>query len=89
MLKGFALYIPLLWPRGVATRPELDQKKGGTPPAEFRADVQALADLLDRFVQLPRDYQFQSHPMFGEMRESEWMRWGYLHMDHHFRQFGV
>jgi hypothetical protein len=26
--------------------------------------------------------------MFGPMSERDWMRWGYLHADHHLRQFG-
>jgi hypothetical protein len=26
--------------------------------------------------------------MFGPMTEKDWMRWGYLHADHHLRQFG-
>ena len=29
-----------------------------------------------------------SHPMFGPMTPEDWMRWGYLHADHHLRQFG-
>jgi hypothetical protein len=29
------------------------------------------------------------HPIFGELTDSERMRWGYLHMDHHLRQFGA
>jgi prephenate dehydrogenase len=29
-----------------------------------------------------------SHPMFGPMSPEDWMRWGYLHADHHLRQFG-
>jgi hypothetical protein len=29
-----------------------------------------------------------AHPIFGRMTEAEWMRWGYLHTDHHLRQFG-
>jgi len=27
--------------------------------------------------------------MFGLMPDRDWMRWGYLHMNHHLRQFGV
>jgi hypothetical protein len=30
----------------------------------------------------------ESHPMFGGMTAKDWMRWGYLHADHHLRQFG-
>ncbi len=36
-----------------------------------------------------RDFAFASHPVFGELSEWEWMRWGYLHADHHLRQFGT
>ena len=28
------------------------------------------------------------HAMFGTMSPEDWMRWGYLHTDHHLRQFG-
>jgi len=28
------------------------------------------------------------HPIFGAMKPWDWMRWGYLHADHHLRQFG-
>jgi hypothetical protein len=31
----------------------------------------------------------QAHPIFGPMSDAAWLRWGYLHMDHHLRQFGV
>ena len=29
----------------------------------------------------------RSHPFFGSMEHADWMRWGYLHADHHLRQF--
>jgi hypothetical protein len=31
----------------------------------------------------------KSHPIFGAMSAGDWLRWGYLHMDHHLRQFGA
>ena len=31
----------------------------------------------------------QIHPLFGRMSEAAWLRWGYLHVDHHLRQFGA
>jgi uncharacterized protein DUF1569 len=31
----------------------------------------------------------QVHPIFGPMSESAWLRWAYLHADHHLRQFGL
>jgi hypothetical protein len=41
---------------------------------------------LDQFAKA-RD-PWTPHPMFGAMTTVEWMRWGYLHTDHHLRQFG-
>ena len=89
ILKVLALWLPVPWPKGVPTRPEMDQQVGGTPPVDFQADVQAFTELLERFTRRPRDFQFQPHPMFGKMQENEWLRWGYRHIHHHLRQFGV
>ena len=36
----------------------------------------------------PRESGSGSIPMFGHMSEKDWMQWGYLHADHHLRQFG-
>jgi len=87
ILKFVALRMPLKWPHGIQTRPEVDQEIGGTRPVEFSADVAALKAGFDRFVSDPRAIG-PRHPIFGAMSETEWMRWGYLHMDHHLRQFG-
>ena len=89
VLKYVALYAPMEWPKGVPTRPEFDQCDGaGTPPAQFESDVCSLLATMDRFARRPRDFQFRPHPMFKVMSEAQWMRWGYLHVDHHLRQFG-
>ncbi|HXY49666.1 MAG TPA: DUF1569 domain-containing protein [Terriglobales bacterium] len=87
-VKWVAMDLPLPWPRGVRTRPEVDQEKGGTRPQTFAADLQELQRLVERFTRRPKDFEYQSHPVFGVMSEAEWQRWGYLHMDHHLRQFG-
>src|SRR5690242_20616761 len=39
VVKYLALYAPVRWPRGVPTRPEVDQFLGGTPPLRFEDDV--------------------------------------------------
>ena len=88
VMKWVALQSPLPWPRGIKTRPEMDQEIGGTPPVDFERDLRQLETMIERFCQLP-DGSFHSHPLFGQMTEAEWMRWGYLHCDHHLRQFGV
>jgi hypothetical protein len=87
IMKFIALDLPVKWPHGLKTRPEIDQEAGGTPPLEFPDDVATVKALLDRFVSDPRAI-VGTHPFFGPMSEADWMRWGYLHMDHHLRQFG-
>ncbi|HEY0701321.1 MAG TPA: DUF1569 domain-containing protein [Candidatus Acidoferrales bacterium] len=90
MMRWLALDLPMKWPHGTQTRPENDQVLKAAPPAaEFSADVSELETLVARFTRSPRDFQWHAHPFFGEMSDADWMRWGYLHMDHHFRQFGV
>lgn len=86
-MKWVALWAPMRWPRGIATRPEMDQMQGGTPPEDFDRDRKRLAVLIDRFAAMRGG--FGRHPIFGEMAAPEWQRWGWLHCDHHFRQFGV
>jgi hypothetical protein len=89
LIRWVALHTPLPWPKDVPTMPEVDQMAGGTPPGDFSQDVAQLRQLVDRFVAKPRPFAFAPHPLFGEMSDAEWMIWGYRHMDHHLRQFGV
>jgi hypothetical protein len=88
LVKFVALYVPAPWPKGVPTRPEVEQGIGGTPPADFERDRQRLLETFARFCRsegalAPR------HAIFGSMKAADWMRWGFLHADHHLRQFGV
>jgi hypothetical protein len=89
LVRWIALHTPMPWPKGVPTRPEMDQLRGGTRPTEFVRDTAALAAAIHRFAQQPRTFQFARHPLFGNLTEWEWMRWRYLHSNHHFRQFGL
>ncbi len=89
IMKWLALQAPMQWPHGIKTGAEADQERGGTKPVEFARDKAGCEEFLRRFVAAQRDFQFVPHPMFGEMTDAEWMRWGYLHCDHHLRQFGV
>jgi hypothetical protein len=85
VIKWIALYAPMKWPPGIVTRPELDQHVSGTKPSSFADDLAELEALVRRLaVHRTRI----SHPIFGAMSESDWLRWGYLHLDHHLRQFG-
>ncbi len=88
-VKWLALYLPVPWPKGVATRPEVEQGLGGTPPAEFIRDRAELVCLIESFSEPNRGFNWHPHPIFGNMCDRQWLRWGYLHTDHHLRQFGV
>lgn len=88
-IKWAALYLPMRWPKGVPTRPEVDQEKWGTAPADLEADLREAMALTEEFARKPRSFVLDRHPIFLEMTEAEWMRWGYLHVDHHLRQFGL
>ena len=87
IMKIIALGLPMQWPHGLKTMPEIDQYGRGTRPTEFATDVSSLGSLFERFVSDPHAI-VATHPFFGPMAESDWMRWGYLHMDHRLRQFG-
>jgi hypothetical protein len=89
LIRYLVLYFPTRWPKNVRTRPEVDQHIGGTPPVDFQSDQESLIAVLQRFVQYGDRFQTSSHPMFGRMSEQDWLRWGYLHADHHLRQFGA
>jgi hypothetical protein len=85
-IKWVALRTPVRWPPGVPTRPEIEQGRGGTPPAEWESDRAELLRLMDAFAQ---SETFGVHPAFGKMTQRDWLIWGYRHVDHHLRQFGV
>jgi hypothetical protein len=89
IVRWIALYLPAPWPAGIRTRPEIDQEQGGTRPVDFAADVAQLEALLEVITAETRSFDWPRHPRFGRMSESAWLRWGYLHMNHHLRQFGA
>src|ERR1700678_4167192 len=77
LYKWLALWVPLRWPHGINTRPEMDQQQGGTPPAEFASDLETLRALLERFCTSERE--FLPHATLGHMSRTERMRHAYLH----------
>jgi hypothetical protein len=89
VVKWIALYVPLRWPAGIATTPEVDSERGGTPPAELASDLAELARLVELLATEPQRAQGRVHPVFGRLSRSAWLRWGWLHADHHLRQFGA
>ena len=90
VMKWLALSTPFPWPRDIPTSPEFDQATGaGTRPAEFAADVSRLRALVDRVTSGEVPVPWGEHPYFGRLSARGWLRWAYLHMDHHLRQFGA
>jgi len=86
VMKWVALRTSLPWPRGVPTRPEIEQGVGGTPPRDWSRDCAELRELI---LTVPNRKFAPKHPIFGEMTPEEWNIWAYRHTDHHLRQFGV
>jgi Protein of unknown function (DUF1569) len=89
VFKWIVLYAPLRWPSGIPTSPEIDQELQGTRPVSFGSDVAQLEALVELVTTRARSSDWQGHPLFGRLSEAAWLRWAYLHMDHHLRQFGA
>jgi hypothetical protein len=90
LIRFVALTLPLPWPRGrIKTVREAEQGAGGTPPTDFERDRTELLELMTRFCTAGTDGLCPTHPVFGRMTTGAWKRWGYRHMDHHLRQFGL
>jgi hypothetical protein len=89
LVRWLALNGPMRWPHGLPTMPEVDQQIDSTKPIAFERNVAELRRTMTRFAGTPRDFEWGRHPAFGAMTGPEWLRWGYLHCDHHFRQFGA
>ncbi len=86
LFKWLALDVPLRWAKNFPTMPQVDQLKDGTPPVVFTHDQQTLIELTTRLTQA--NLEGHKHPYFGPMSLKDWMRWAWLHTDHHLRQFG-
>jgi Protein of unknown function (DUF1569) len=86
LMKFVALRSGFRWPKNLATTPELLRALEEELTGEFvelRDRAIAKMDVLASGVRVAA-----SHPFFGGMTAKDWMRWGYLHADHHLRQFG-
>jgi hypothetical protein len=85
-LKAIALWTPFEWKKNFETVPAL---KRGTPAmraGEFETDRAEAVGEMERFCR-PEQIRVD-HSFFGSMSFEDWMRWGWLHTDHHLRQFG-
>jgi Protein of unknown function (DUF1569) len=86
VLKFLALRSGIRWGKNLQTTPELKEAIAEPCGVEFRALVD---EAVERMAAVASGERWApSHPMFGAMTAADWMRWGYLHTDHHLRQFG-
>jgi hypothetical protein len=85
-VKWVALSSGLRWPKNLPTTPELKRVIAGYSEDEFDALVRWVIEKMEMLAKGARTAP--THPMFGPMTDGDWMRWGYLHADHHLRQFG-
>jgi len=86
VIRVVLFYLMPRYPRGV--------RVGNNPagrvvdPATFERDRQRVIDLT-RAMAAPDAPIVPTHPLFGTMKRRNWLRWAYMHTDHHLRQFGV
>jgi hypothetical protein len=86
LIKLISLYLPRPWPKSLPTLAEYRVGSPALSSTEFDMNRAELLNALDTFCAEPN--LVRAHPFFGKMSHSDWMRWGYLHADHHLRQFG-
>ena len=90
LMKWVALRSGLRWPRNLKSTPELSRAIAeddlGCDESAFDERVKAATNRLE-MIGAGRQWA-TTHPFFGPMTAADWMRWGYLHRDHHLRQFG-
>lgn len=84
-IKFAALKMPAPWPHSTRTIPPLKLDAPGMVTTTFDHDRDSLLAAYDDFCTLSN--HTRDHPFFSTMEHADWMRWGYLHTDHHLRQF--
>ena len=87
LAKLLVIYVLPRFPRGVRTKANPAAKVLDT--AAFAADRDRAVLLLRQLAAAADHSVADYHPIFGAMTRKEWMRWAYLHTDHHLRQFGL
>jgi len=80
------LFIRLVgMPKNAPTAREIVQR----PPLTIEAELRELEAAMDRFAAQRDRKQWPVHPAFGKLSRRSWGVLGYVHTDHHLRQFGV
>lgn len=86
LLKWFFVKRLARFKPGMRTLPEMDARRGMTPPTTFATDHATLLAYLR-----PAGYRASGvvHPLFGPLSAQEFGEITWQHLDHHLRQFGV
>lgn len=74
-------------PRGIKSG--ADPAATANEPDVFGKDVERAVGLLQRLATASPEMLVDRHPILGPMTRAEWMRYAFLHTDHHLRQFGL
>lgn len=59
------------------------------PPLSIDAELLELEAAMERFAAQRERREWPRHPAFGKLSRKSWGVLGYVHTDHHLRQFGV
>jgi hypothetical protein len=86
VLRWAALWSGIRWKKNYSTTPELELALKEDSGASFDELVVEAVEKIGIVADGTRLHP--EHPMMGTMTTKDWMRWGYLHTDHHLRQFG-
>ncbi|HWE41142.1 MAG TPA: DUF1569 domain-containing protein [Gemmatimonadaceae bacterium] len=80
------LFIRLIgMPKNAPTVREIIQR----PPLSIDAELRELESAMERFAAQHQRTEWPRHPAFGKLSRRSWGVLGYVHTDHHLRQFGV
>lgn len=86
MKKIFLNLSPRL-PKYVKGPKKLDPKNHTVSLDRFEHEKAVFKSTLPQFLEWTTNGMV--HPYLGPMSEKEWKRFVWMHMDHHFRQFGI
>ena len=71
-------------PKNAPTAREIIER----PPLAIESELAELEAAMDRFASQRDRKEWPRHPAFGKLSRSSWGMLGYVHTDHHLRQFG-
>jgi hypothetical protein len=75
----------MTWPKNLKTPPDLERVIEEEPDGVWGELIDAAVAKMEAVAKRSLE---REHPIFGPMTANDWLRWGYLHADHHLRQFG-